>query len=119
MCKFYLLLNEKHNFFQRVTITLFFSFFFILRINTNVNIHIWFVFYVLFYPQPLTNLVQQELPTLPEHQSSPLVAQSLDFFFLDIILSVLEFTASDYPFGIFTIFLAVFPGLVFDWMLLI
>jgi hypothetical protein len=51
---------------------------------------------------------------LPEHQSSPLDAQSLVFFFLDILLSVLEFTASDYHFGIFTIFLAVFYGLVFD-----
>ena len=38
MCKFYLLLNEKHYFFQRVTIKLFFSFFFILRINKHPHL---------------------------------------------------------------------------------
>jgi hypothetical protein len=61
--------------------------------------------------------VEQELLTRPEHLSSPLVfgkvcvARSLVFcvvfyrslsvlFHLTIVLSVLQFTASDYPFGI-------------------
>ena len=40
------------------------------------------------------------LLTLPEHLSSPLVSRSL-FVLFPIVLSVLWFTASDYPFGIF------------------
>ena len=70
------------------------------------------------------SLVDQELPTFPEHPSSlPVfsgvhVAWSLVFcvmfcrslfvlwffFFLAIVLSVLRFMASDYPFGIFKFF---------------
>ena len=52
-------------------------------------------------------LVEQELPTLPEHMGSPAafsgarVIRSL-VFLLAIVLSVLlRFTDSDYPFGIF------------------
>ena len=67
-------------------------------------------------------LVEQELPTLPEHMRSPSVLVGfmflvlcvlfcrllffpLSFFFLAIVLSVLRFTDSDYPFGIFKLFL--------------
>ena len=69
-------------------------------------------------------LVKQELPTLPEHLSSPpvfsgvCVTRSLVlcvcfidgclsfcfFFLLAIVLSVLQFTDSDYHFGIFKLF---------------
>jgi hypothetical protein len=66
-------------------------------------------------------LVEQELLTLPEHPSSPpvfsevLVTRSLIFcvvfcrslsvlFRLAIVLSVLQFKDSDYPFGIFKLF---------------
>ena len=62
-------------------------------------------------------LLDQELPTLPEHLSSPpgfsgvRVSQSLvlsvmffrSFFF---VLSVLRFTDSDYPFDIFKLVFA-------------
>jgi len=69
-------------------------------------------------------IVEQELSTLPEHLSSPLVASEvrdarslvfcvvfcrslvilLSFFLLAIVLSVLRFTDSDCPFGIFKLF---------------
>jgi len=72
-------------------------------------------------------LVEQELPTLPEHLSSPpvfsgvrvtrslvvyvcFVDRCLSFctFFLVIVLSVLlRFTDSVYPFGIFKLFLHI------------
>ena len=67
--------------------------------------------------------VEKELPTLPEHMSSPpvfsgvCVTRSLVLYvcFVDrclsfctfsfvIVLSVLRFTDSDYPFGIFKLF---------------
>ena len=65
--------------------------------------------------------MEHELITLPEHLSSPpgfsgvLVTQSLVLyvmfsrslfvlFLLAIVLSVLRFTDSDYPFGIFKLF---------------
>ena len=72
-------------------------------------------------------LVEQELPTLPEHLSSPpvfsgvRVTRSLALcvcfadrcpfvlFLLVIVLSVLlRFTDSDYPFGIFKVVLYLF-----------
>jgi hypothetical protein len=69
--------------------------------------------------------VEQELPTLPDHPSSPpvfsrvRVARSLVFcvvfcrslfvlFIFAIVLSVLRFTDSDYPFGIFKLFKQLF-----------
>jgi hypothetical protein len=43
-----------------------------------------------------------DIPSIKEHLSSPLVSRSLFVLFLfPIVLSVLWFTASDYPFGIF------------------
>jgi hypothetical protein len=65
-------------------------------------------------------LVEQELPTLPEHLNSPrftvrFVLLDVSFyifcrslfvlFLLAIALSVLRFTDSAYPFGIFKLFL--------------
>jgi hypothetical protein len=67
-------------------------------------------------------LVEQELITLPEHLSSPpdfsgarvtrsfalcvcFVGRFLFFILLVIMLSVLQFTTSGYPFGIFKLFL--------------
>ena len=76
------------------------------------------------------SLVEQELPTLPERLSSPSVfcgvrvARSLvfclvlwrslfvllSFFLLAIVLFVLlRFTGSDYPFGVFKLFLFIWP----------
>ena len=57
-------------------------------------------------------LVEQELPALPEHLSSPLVFNGIRvtlvlFFLLTIVLSVLRYTDSDYSFGIFKLFLYV------------
>ena len=67
-------------------------------------------------------LVEQELPTLPEHISSlPVfsgvrVTQSVVLCFVDrcfvlfrlaIVLSVLRFTDSDHPFDIFNLFLYI------------
>ena len=64
-------------------------------------------------------LVEQELLILPDHLSSPPVFSWVRFvrnlvfcvvfcrfvlFHLDIVLSVLRFTDSDYPFGIFKLF---------------
>jgi len=63
-------------------------------------------------------LVEQELLTLAEHMSSHpvfsvvrvtvlwvcFVDRCLSFFLLAIVLSVLRFTDSDYPFGIFKLF---------------
>jgi hypothetical protein len=63
-------------------------------------------------------LVEQELLTLPEHTSSHpvfsavrvtvlcvcFVDRCLFFFLLAIVLSVLRFTDSDYPFSIFKLF---------------
>jgi hypothetical protein len=46
------------------------------------------------------SLVEQELPTLPEHLSAPPVF-CVVFVLLPIVLSVLRFTSSDYSFGIF------------------
>ena len=70
------------------------------------------------------SLVEKELLTLPEHMSSPPVFSgvcvtpslvlyvcfvdrclSLCTFSFVIVLSVLRFTDSDYPFGIFKLFL--------------
>jgi hypothetical protein len=65
------------------------------------------------------SLVEQELLTLPEHLSSPPVFHGIRvsficmfcrslfvFFLLVIVLSVLlRYTDSDYPFGIFKLFL--------------
>ena len=65
-------------------------------------------------------LVKLELLTLPEHPSSPLVVSGvgvtqslvlfvgfvlLSFLLLAIVLSALRFMDSDYPFGIFKLFL--------------
>ena len=66
-------------------------------------------------------LVEQELPTLPEHLSSPQVFSGVPvtrslvlyvmfctslFVLLAIVLSVrVRFTDSDYPFGVFKLFL--------------
>ena len=48
------------------------------------------------------SLVEQELPTLPEHLSAPPVfCVVFVLFLLPIVLSVLRFTSSDYSFGIF------------------
>ena len=69
----------------------------------------------------LTRRVQledQKLPTLPEHMTSPPVSSGVRvtrflifvyvcpfvLFILAIVLSVLRFTDSDYPFGIFQTF---------------
>ena len=71
------------------------------------------------------SLVEQELPTLPEHLSSPpffsevrvtrslvlyvyllIVVSPFVLFLLDIVLSaLLRYTDSDYRFGIFKLFL--------------
>ena len=73
------------------------------------------------------SLVEQELPTLPEHPRSTPVFSGVRFFrslvlcvmvyphvrfLLAIVLSVLRFTDSDYPFGIFKLFLHICMGLV-------
>jgi len=61
-----------------------------------------------FHGLVMTSLVEQELPTLPVHLTSPpvfcgvRVTRSLDLCLLAIVLSVLlRYTDSDYPFGIF------------------
>ena len=66
------------------------------------------------------SLMEQKLPTLPEHLSSPPVFNGVRvtrsvcpfvLFLLAIVLSVLlQYTNSDYPFGIFKLFLT---GLIF------
>ena len=57
-------------------------------------------------------LVEQELPTLPEHLSSPpvfsgvRVTRALILYLLAIMLSVLRrYINSDYPFGVFKLVL--------------
>ena len=53
-------------------------------------------------------LVEQELFTLPEHLSSiPGFFAGFVSLSLAIVLSVLRFTDSDYPFGIFKLFLLI------------
>ena len=79
--------------------------------------------FFIYSPETYLVHVEQELPTLPEHLSSLQVFsgvranRSLAFFvmlcrslfvLLTIALSVLfRFTTSDYPFGIFKLFLAI------------
>ena len=74
------------------------------------------LFVILHYIYPVFNVSKlQELPTLPEHLSSLLVFSGLPVIFsflysvflvhLAIVLSVLRFTASDYPFAVFKLFL--------------
>jgi hypothetical protein len=80
--------------------------------------NIWFVMLHLLY-----SLLEQELYTLPEHLSSPPVFSEVRVprslvlcvmfcrsffvpFHLAIVLSVLRFTGSNYPFGIFKLFLS-------------
>jgi len=113
---FYLLLNEKYYFLQRVTIKLLFHFFFILHINKHPHLVCFLCLLVFTTSDKLSEAGTVYPSGAPDF---PQVTQSLVFFFSNIVLSALRFTASDYPFGIFTILLAVFYDLVFDWMLLI
>ena len=81
-------------------------------------LHSWLITWFLHRLTRRVPLVEQELLTLPEHLSTPpvfgwfrvtkysficvcFVDCCLSSFFLAIVLSVLRFTDSDYPFGIF------------------
>jgi hypothetical protein len=79
----------------------------------------------------MTSLVEQELPTLPVHLTSPpvfcgvRVTRSLDLCLLAIVLSVLlRYTDFDYPFGIFKLFFvqliySVYKYTNHDWLFLV
>jgi hypothetical protein len=82
-----------------------------------LSIHIWIYEFVIRLTQRVS-LVEQELLTLPEHPSSPPVISGVRvtrslvlcvfcrslFVLLAIVLSLLRYTDSDYPFGIFKFF---------------
>ena len=93
--------------------------------NRNTDHHSWLISGFVTRLIRLVPLVEQKLPTLPEHLSSPPVFSGvllLDLYFyvyalwivfclyvlflLAIVLSVLfRFTDCDYPYGIFKLFL--------------
>ena len=82
-------------------------------------LHSWLIAGFLARLTWRVQLVEQELITLPEHLSSPpdfsgvrvtrslvlCVGRFLSLIVLAIELSVLQFTTSGYPFGIFKLFL--------------
>jgi hypothetical protein len=102
-----------------------------LVVNTSRSFpHSWFLTGFVTRLTRRVSLVEQELPTLPEHLSSPSVFSGLRvtqslvlcvcfvdlvcpfvLFLLAIVLSVLlRYTDSDYPFGIFKLFYKIWAG---------
>ena len=84
MCNFYLLLNEKHYFFQRTTINLFVSFFFILHINKNPHLVCFLSLLVSTTSDKLSEA--GTVRTLPEHPTSSKLLNISGFFFQHCIV---------------------------------
>ena len=78
MCNFYLLLNEKHYFFQRATIKLFFSFFFILHIYKHPHL----VCFLCLLVSTTSDKLSEAGTVYPSRAPDfPQVTQYLVFFF--------------------------------------